>query len=559
LIIETESGQLDLISIDSFPLRRKYLKIIFKKEIFMKFLILIFSIFAISCGQSPADKDKDKGVAATYILPVANSLRPVTTTPDSDTLAAVTQATKLTYVKSLPLYDVSTRTAAEIKALSLDGVVESVNMTTGNPVVKFHVATKATSSLPASRVTGFGWTTKSSTLPSGTTRYASNLTAVSNINFSIAKLVAGTNGGPDKWVSYIVTTMPVTEGSDGTNTYTRPAAWSLPTNDVNGTIVDLGDGSYTYTFGRDITTVKNFIGTEYKESRTTAYSKATAATAVSSLRQANTGDLTYNANLPHRVIVYLGTGTVRGTGTNHTNGTDANTGVTALNFDDGETLAYDFVPATNQVKALQRDITTTTTCNNCHKSAVATTTSGITTRGLIFHGSGGRNDVRHCVMCHTDQLKSATDTFDVSTNGVFPTTTNGYVLDGYNVVDFPIMVHKFHMSSNLTKSGDGYYAVNSSYRFRTKAAAFITLADSKLCYNCHTSNKSTVSEDNWKTKPTRIACGSCHDGVDFATGLMFKSARASSTDITHGGGKQLDDSQCASCHTVSDVIKKHGL
>jgi hypothetical protein len=58
---------------------------------------------------------------------------------------------------------------------------------------------------------------------------------------------------------------------------------------------------------------------------------------------------------------------------------------------------------------------------------------------------------------------------------------------------------------------------------------------------------------------SRIACGSCHDGIDWATGLMYKSVNTSNSDVTHGGGKQLDDSKCAGCHTVSDVIKKHGL
>jgi nitrate/TMAO reductase-like tetraheme cytochrome c subunit len=89
--------------------------------------------------------------------------------------------------------------------------------------------------------------------------------------------------------------------------------------------------------------------------------------------------------------------------------------------------------------------------------------------------------------------------------------------------------------------------------------AFIKKADSKLCYNCHTTNKTSINEDNWKTKPSRIACGSCHDGIDWATGLMTKSVNPATTDITHGGGKQLDDSKCASCHPASYIISKHAL
>jgi len=38
------------------------------------------------------------------------------------------------------------------------------------------------------------------------------------------------------------------------------------------------------------------------------------------------------------------------------------------------------------------------------------------------------------------------------------------------------------------------------------------------------------------TEPTRAACGSCHNDVNFATG------------VNHPGGPQFDDNQCAQCH-----------
>ena len=57
------------------------------------------------------------------------------------------------------------------------------------------------------------------------------------IRFDIAKLVAGTNGDPDSWVSYI-------RSSTG-----------APTTENTGDLVDNGDGSYTYTFVTDITNV----------------------------------------------------------------------------------------------------------------------------------------------------------------------------------------------------------------------------------------------------------------------------------------------------------------
>lgn len=115
------------------------------------------------------------------------------------------------------------------------------------------------------------------------------------------------------------------------------------------------------------------------------------------------------------------------------------------------------------------------------------------------------------------------------------------------------------MSSNLKKSGAGYYAAASAYQFPTKGAAFLTKASAQLCYNCHTTNKTSRHEDYWKTRPSRSGCGSCHDGVDFSTGLMRGTKYPTNTDVTHGGGKQLDDSKCAGCHTISDIKTRHNL
>ncbi|MCE9499067.1 MAG: hypothetical protein K8R21_00885 [Leptospira sp.] len=313
---------------------------------------------------------------------------------------------------------------------------------------------------------------------------------------------------------------------------------------------------------RDITKSKDYIASEYLS---TGNQVTAGLTAVSAFKQSGTGNLTYDPNLPHRIAILIGSGSVRGTSTNNSNGTNqpvisGGSAVAALNFNRGKTITYDFIPSTNKIKARQRDIVSVNTCNNCHKDVTATTTSGITTRGLIFHGAGGRNDVTQCVTCHTDQTKaqSTTGGDQVSSSYSFGATGNGFLLDGESVVDFPVMVHKFHMSSNLIKSGAGYYPASSSYPFPTKAAAFITKASSQLCYNCHTTNKTARNEDNWKTRPSKIACGACHDGLNFSSGLLT-SVNRSNLMPTHGGGAQVDDSKCAGCHTTSNIISKHGL
>lgn len=540
----------------------------------MKYLLSLLLLIMIGC-KAPNDDTKNKDTAAPFLIGTAEYYRQLAL--DQDLIAASANAAAIAAAKALPLLDVSKKTAAELQALNLDGVITGVDMSKGTPIVTFYVTTKATSALPASRLTGFGFTTKTDGKYSSTTGVIqtpaasdiiTNLTGIANMSFSFAKLVAGTNGAPDKWVSYLTTTIPTPDGTFGpSNTALKRSTpgWQKNSVDQNGTLKDNGDGTYTYTFSRDITKSKDYISSEYLGTSDTL-------TGVSAARIAGTGDLKYDNTLPHRMAIAVGIGTVRGTGTNNTDGTNqpvmsggcssksscSGTAVAALNFTYGTTLVYDFIPSTNKIKAMQRDIVRVSTCNNCHKDATATTTSGITTRGLIFHGAGGRNDVTQCVTCHTDQTRGQVESSLASVAGVY-TGTNGMVLDGYAVADFPIMVHKFHMSSWLQKSGTGYYVGSTSYMFPTKAAAFISKADSKLCYNCHTTNKTANHEDNWKTRPSRIACGACHDGIDFTTGLMTKSANPSNTDTTHGGGKQLDDSKCASCHSSQYIITKHGL
>jgi OmcA/MtrC family decaheme c-type cytochrome len=61
-------------------------------------------------------------------------------------------------------------------------------------------------------------------------------------------------------------------------------------------------------------------------------------------------------------------------------------------------------------------------------------------------------------------------------------------------------------------------------------------ADVRRCQTCHNPKNGASQTNNWLTKPTRTACGSCHDNVDFATGA------------NHAGGPQISDNQCSICH-----------
>ena len=65
-----------------------------------------------------------------------------------------------------------------------------------------------------------------------------------------------------------------------------------------------------------------------------------------------------------------------------------------------------------------------------------------------------------------------------------------------------------------------------------------------ICQPCHTGSAANV--DNWKIVPSRAACGSCHDDVNFATGDGHFMNIAQSTD-----------DGCATCHTGDTVASDH--
>jgi len=76
-------------------------------------------------------------------------------------------------------------------------------------------------------------------------------TSLNYMRFTIAKLVPGTNNAPDQWVNYLVT------------------ATSRPTTEnVAAGLVDNGDGSYTYTFAKNITDPTQTNGVTYQPTLT---------------------------------------------------------------------------------------------------------------------------------------------------------------------------------------------------------------------------------------------------------------------------------------------------
>lgn len=196
---------------------------------------------------------------------------------------------------------------------------------------------------------------------------------------------------------------------------------------------------------------------------------------------------------------------------------------------------HDFVPV-GGTPNVSRDIASVGGCNECHTDLSS----------LMGHTTS-RGDVRFCVMCHTKQ-SGANAANVASANGAFDPNTLIEKADGELLGYFPVMIHKIHMGNKLTKTG--YNFANIKFN----ALAYPKGNSVANCRQCHASGKAPQG-DNWQTRPTRMACGSCHDNINFATGANSKVG-----GVAHAA--QADDSFCVSCHGVSGpypVANYHSL
>jgi OmcA/MtrC family decaheme c-type cytochrome len=164
-----------------------------------------------------------------------------------------------------------------------------------------------------------------------------------------------------------------------------------------------------------------------------------------------------------------------------------------------DNVVHDFRPDGGGVTEFW-DKTIEGNCNVCHNP-------------LSAHG-GSRQDVKLCVTCHS------------------PQTTDP---DTGRTVDFREMVHKIHRGASLpsVQAGTPYviWGNNSSINDYSHV---VFPKDIRNCETCH--KPPATQYFNYFIFPSRTACASCHDDVNFVTGE------------NHAAGPQADDSQCASCH-----------
>lgn len=179
-------------------------------------------------------------------------------------------------------------------------------------------------------------------------------------------------------------------------------------------------------------------------------------------------------------------------------------------------IIYDYVPAGVPTGGTMytREVVDTDNCGQCHGT-------------LLAHGS--RYEAKLCVTCHNP-----------STNAL---TGDG----GVTSVDMKVFIHKIHRGKDLpsVKAGGRYSIGSHDY---TDVGFPQSLMDCRKCHNGEAGAPNQTSEgNNWRKVPTREACGSCHDNVDFASGSG------------HGLSNQAqsDNKMCASCHTETIIERQH--
>jgi OmcA/MtrC family decaheme c-type cytochrome len=169
-------------------------------------------------------------------------------------------------------------------------------------------------------------------------------------------------------------------------------------------------------------------------------------------------------------------------------------------------MTFNFVPNGSAV-TVTRDVIRTQSCNSCHDQ-------------LAFHG-GYAQGMQMCVLCHQPQ-------------NLDPVTGN--------TLDAKVFFHKIHMGSQLPSvvgtaaTPSVPFEVAGYMNFISNFSTVIDPADVRRCEVCHSQTSGAVQAKAFLTEPSRAACGSCHDDVNFATG------------VNHPAGFEKDDTQCMNCH-----------
>ena len=311
--------------------------------------------------------------------------------------------------------------------------------------------------------------------------------AITSVSFAIAKLVPGSNNNPDQWVNYI---------------YRTESTAAAPNNIGSGP-----GGTPVLATAKQATSDGKLSAAELLALQLPAqlvynpagYYTYTFKTDIKDTTKTN--GVVFEPTLTHRIAVQL----------SYKNAAGETVRVNPY-FDFTIDANGNSVPVTDPAKT--RKMTDVGSCNSCHER-------------LAIHG-GGRVDTQFCVMCHNPG----------------PTNANRDANSG-NSLNMVTMVHKIHAGSLLkSKVGGEVYKIwgYGSAEFDFSKVGFPQ--DLRNCTKCHSGdNPKTPQGDNWKSKPSKEACLTCH-----ANGTGSKWETSHKAFIVGGVAANLTNQTCAGCH-----------
>ncbi len=323
----------------------------------------------------------------------------------------------------------------------------------------------------------------------------------------------------------------LTNSASNSNTNPNPGTMTAPavgTTNTSGTLAENGTGAgdYTYTFP------------------TTSTAKGPQAVAYDPAKLSST----------HTVWIQA----ARQTNLSNPNDTSTFKAVNAR---------YDFVPAGGT--PVKREIASTASCSTCHSAfKPESITSGAP--NAAFHG-GGRVEAAFCNVCHNPARKNSDGTANLTANSA-------------------VFVHRIHNSKVLQQptpqtTGTSTTGWQGSASCTATAPCTCTVAapceiggnlfhnieigfpqDIRNCNACH---KGATQAAQSLGRPTRTACGACHDYVDFTGAQATTCTDPVTVDAVTGiptpcnhiavqtPQTLTDDLSCAQCHQPSDITGYH--
>jgi OmcA/MtrC family decaheme c-type cytochrome len=314
--------------------------------------------------------------------------------------------------------------------------------------------------------------------------------ALSNVSFAIAKLVPGSNGNPDQWVNYIYRTESTASGAANTGPNGTPVLASAKQATTDTKLSGTSTAALTQlVFNPD------------------GYYTYTFSTDIKD--PAKTNGVTFEPDRTHRVAIQLSYKNAAG-----------ETILVNPYFDFTFGADGNSVPLANP--SLTRKMADVSSCNSCHEK-------------LALHG-GGRVDVQFCVMCHN------------------PGTTDA---QSGNNLNMATMVHKIHagrlLHSQLATGGEDY-AIWGYGNTKHDYAEVGFPQDLRNCTKCHTgANPATPQGDNWKTRPSREACLTCHANKAGSEWFSIHAILNNNQD-PNAAATLMPSSACAGCHAPGTAI-----